>query len=139
MAFYASQICNGSIIDVNAHHRDILVAELEGIDTTVPGPWVWPLEIELTGIASVVTHFPMVTQCPVAGQECGILPTVHVEMPAYRPGLDASRESQVCLDAVSGRLSNVWELALEAEFTRAFWFARNYSGPVSTQAPPTTN
>ena len=50
-------------------------------------------------------------------------------MPSFRPGLDTARESQVCLDAVSGRLSNVWASALEEEFTRAFWFARNYSGP----------
>ena len=129
VAFYSTQNCSGLIVNVNEYHRRLLVADLEAVDSTVPGPWIWPLEIDLTGIVSVVTHFPMVTRCPVQGQECGALPTVHIAMDAVLPGVDAVRESQVCIDAVSPRLSSVWESALEEEFTRAFWFARNYSGP----------
>lgn len=129
VAFYRTQNCSGAVIDVNEYHRRVLTAELNAVDRSVDGPWIWPLEVDLTGIVSVATHFPMVTRCPVAGQECGALPTVYIAMDAHQPGLDAVRESQVCIDAVSPRLSDVWESALEQEFARAFWFARNYSGP----------
>lgn len=129
VAFYRTHNCTGAIVDVNNYHRRVLTAELEAVDRTIDGPWIWPLEVDLTGIVSVATHFPMVTRCPVAGQECGALPTVYIAMNEHQAGLDAVRESQVCIDAVSPRLSRVWESALEEEFTRAFWFARNYSGP----------